>query len=62
MKNERLIKAIEIDIQKKRTGQYLFDDDETAEDIIKHFKTKRYKVYKATSYGLIVITKRWWQK
>lgn len=62
MKNEKLIKAIETDMQGKRMGQYLFDDDAISEKVIKYFKKKGYKVCKTTNYGLISITKRWWQR
>lgn len=59
---EKLIKAIELNLQKARKGQYLFDDDNIAEEIVKHFKSKGYKVRKISSYGTIYIAKRWWQK
>ena len=62
MKVEQLIKAISADMKNKREDYYLFDDDEVAEQIIKHFKQKGYKVSPATNYGVISIKKRWWQR
>jgi hypothetical protein len=62
MTMEKRIKAILKNMQNKRRGQYLFDDDSVTEYIVKYFKKKGYKVRIINSWGTICIEKRWWQK
>jgi hypothetical protein len=62
MTMERRIKAILKDMQNKRRGQYLFDDDSVTEYVVNYFKKKGYKVRIVNSWGTICIAKRWWQR
>jgi hypothetical protein len=58
---EKLIKAIHKHLEGKRVGKYMFDNDDTTEQVIEHFRKCHYKVFMPNSYT-VIIKKRWWQK
>ena len=62
MSTEISIRAILKHLEDKRYGRYLFNDNETATDIVKYFKKKGYKAYIVNSFNTVIISKRWWQR
>ena len=62
MSMEMKVKAILKHLEGKRCGKYLFNDNETANYIVKYFKKKGYKAYIVNSFNTVIISKRWWQK